>query len=100
MRQEILGQLDALTRPEGLSDESVEVLEETARHTRRLGIAGAKLGLAATPDSLLSRFLPTLQDAIRARRPAGPTHAVAGLLEQVRDRRDPVRRRSGHPALQ
>ena len=34
----------------GLSDDGVERLEETARHTRRLGIAGAKLGLAPTPD--------------------------------------------------
>src|SRR4051812_16696790 len=84
VRQEILGQLDALARPEGLSDEHVEVLEEAARHTRRLGIAGAKLGLAATPDSLLSRFLPPLQETIRAGRPneAGKTRAV--LLDQVR----------------
>ena len=67
VRQEILGQLRCLDAPGGLSDERVEVLEETARHTRRLGIAGAKLGLASTPDSLLSRFLPTLQEAIRAR---------------------------------
>ena len=84
VRQEILGQLDALARPEGLSDDRVEGLEEAARHTRRLGIAGAKLGLAATPDSLLSRFLPSLQETIRARRPGGMARHPSRLLDQVR----------------
>ena len=84
VRHEIIGQLDALARPDGLSDEGVELLEEAARHTRRLGIAGAKLGLAATPDGLLSRFLPPLQEAIRARRADGLGKRQPGLLDQVR----------------
>ena len=67
-----------------VSDDRVEGLEETARHTRRLGIAGAKLGLAATPDSLLSRFLPALRETIRARPPGGMAKQPSGLLDQVR----------------
>ena len=67
-----------------MSDDGVERLEETARHTRRLGIAGARLGLAATPDTLLRPFLQPFQDAVRARRRAASRRAAAGLLEQVR----------------
>ena len=84
VKGEILTQLDALTHPEGMSDDGVERLEETARHTRRLGIAGARLGLAATPDSMLKPFLQPFQDAVRARRAAGADQPMAGLLEQVR----------------
>ncbi len=80
VREEILGRLEALADPVGLDDAGVERLEETARHTRRLGIAGAKLGLAATADALLDRFLPTFQAAIRGRAEG----ARAGLLDQVR----------------
>ena len=80
VREEILVRLGALAEPAGLDDAGVERLEETARHTRRLGIAGAKLGLAASADALLDRFLPTFQAAIRGRAPG----ARAGLLDQVR----------------
>lgn len=82
LREEILVRLENLANPDGLNDEGVERLEETARHTRRLGIAGAKLGLAATADALLGRFLPTFQDAIRRQRSGGATKT--GLLDQVR----------------
>ncbi len=84
VEHEILAQLEALSQPEGMSDDSVERLEETARHTRRLGIAGAKLGLAATPDSLLKPFLQPFQDAVHARRRSALDQPLAGLLEQVR----------------
>ena len=68
-----------------MSDDGVERLEETARHTRRLGIAGARLGLAATPDCLLKPFLQPFQDAIRARRSSRCRPADGReLLEQVR----------------
>jgi hypothetical protein len=80
VREEILDRLGALADPDGLDDAGVEQLEETARHTRRLGIAGAKLGLAATADAMLDRFLPTFQAAIRGRAQG----ARAGLLDQVR----------------
>jgi hypothetical protein len=78
--EDILVRLGTLANPGGLDDAGVERLEETARHTRRLGIAGAKLGLAATADAMLERFLPTFQAAIRDRSPGGR----AGLLDQVR----------------
>jgi hypothetical protein len=80
VREEILVRLGALAEPAGLDDAGVERLEETARHTRRLGIAGAKLGLAASADALLDRFLPNFQAAIRGRVPG----ARSGLLDQVR----------------
>ena len=80
VRTDILGRLDELAGPARLDDAGVERLEEAARHTRRLGIAGAKLGLAASADALLDRFLPTFQAAIRARRPAGG----GGLIDQMR----------------
>jgi hypothetical protein len=83
VRHEILSQLTTLAQPDGMSDDGIERLEETARHTRRLGIAGAKLGLAATPDSLLKPFLQSFQDAVRARCQSGGQRP-AGLLEQVR----------------
>ena len=83
VRHELLGQLETLAGPEGMSDDGVERLEETARHTRRLGIAGARLGLAATPDTLLRPFLQPFQDAVRARCRA-EAGEPAGLLEQVR----------------
>ena len=89
VRQELLGQLATLAHPEGMSDEGVERLEETARHTRRLGIAGARLGLATSPDGLLKPFLQPFQDAIRAGRGVGARSCADGvpatvLLEQVR----------------
>ena len=83
VRHEILGQIDMLAQPEGVSDDGIERLEETARHTRRLSIAGAKLGLAASPDSLLKPFLQPFQEAIRMRARADGQRP-AGLLEQVR----------------
>ena len=79
MRGEILTHLERLAHPDRLDDEGVERLEETARHTRRLGIAGAKLGLATSADALLERFLPTIQQAI-GRRPPGSS-MQAGLFE-------------------
>ena len=82
VRGEILTHLERLAHPDKLDDEGVERLEETARNTRRLGIAGAKLGLAASADALLERFLPTIQQAIR-RRPPGSS-MQAGLFDQVR----------------
>jgi hypothetical protein len=69
-------------QPGGLDDAGVERLEEAARHTRRLGIAGAKLGLATSPDALLERFLPPFQHAIR-HGPPGDARKT-GLLDQVR----------------
>ena len=80
LREDILVRMDELAGPARLDDDGVERLEEAARHTRRLGIAGAKLGLAASADALLDRFLPTFQAAIRDRRPAG----AAGLIDQMR----------------
>jgi hypothetical protein len=77
---EILERLPSLADPAGLDDAGVERLEETARHTRRLGVAGARLGLAASADALLDRFLPTFQATIRGR----PSGVRAGLLDQVR----------------
>lgn len=62
--QEILGPLATLAQSE-LSDDEVERLEDCARNTRRLSIAGAKLGLAATPDAMLGGYLPAVHDAIR-----------------------------------
>ena len=82
VREEILARLESLADPGGLDDEGVERLEETARHTRRLGIAGAKLGLAVSADALLDRFLPKFQEAIRSRGSSGATRP--GLLDQVR----------------
>ena len=79
VQEEILGPLEALAQGGTLSDEGVEHLEETARHTRRLSVAGAKLGLAATADALLGRFLPACQEAVRAGR-AGRR----ALLDQIR----------------
>ena len=88
VKHEILTRFDVLGRPGGADDDSVERLEETARHTRRLGIAGARLGLAATPESLLSPFIEPFREAVRARGEATPTAAAAeappGLLDQVR----------------
>ena len=75
----------------------VERLEETARHTRRLGIAGAKLGLAASADALLDRFLPTIQQAIR-RRPTEQQRAGRAARPGAH-RGDPVRPRCGAAAL-
>jgi hypothetical protein len=82
VEDQILAKLDGLVRPGGLPDEGVEHLEEAARHTRRLGIAGARLGLAASADALLDRFLPTFEKTIRAR--AAGDGPPIGLLEQVR----------------
>jgi hypothetical protein len=79
---QILAPLEALAQPDGLSDEGVEQLEETARHTRRLGIAGAKLGLAANADALLGGFLPRFQERIRANGPGAM--AKSGLIDQIR----------------
>ncbi|HEX6014906.1 MAG TPA: hypothetical protein VFY87_24535, partial [Geminicoccaceae bacterium] len=50
---------------------------------------GALLGLAATPESLLSQFIEPFREAVRARGVATPgaaAHAAAppGLLDQVR----------------
>jgi hypothetical protein len=88
VRHEILGRFDTLGRPDGLDDDGIERLEDTARHTRRLGIAGARLGLAATPESLLSPFLEPFRAAVRARGQAAPAAVGAasspGLLDQVR----------------
>jgi hypothetical protein len=88
VKHEILTRFDVLGRPGGADDDSVERLEETARHTRRLGIAGARLGLAATPESLLSPFIEPFREAVRARGEATPTTAAdaapPGLLDQVR----------------
>ena len=80
--EEILARLDSLTQPGNLTDDGVERLEETARHTRRLGIAGARLGLAPSADAMLDRFLPSFQEAIRRPRSSGA--GTAGLLDQVR----------------
>ena len=97
VRGEILAHLERLAHPDSLDDEGVERLEETARHTRRLGIAGAKLGLAASADALLERFLPTIQQAIR-RRP--PEQQRAGrAVRPGAHRGDPVRPRCGAAAL-
>ena len=84
VRDEILAQFGTLADPGGLGDDGVERLEETARHTRRLGIAGARLGLAPTPDSLLTPFLQPFQEAIRG--PAGSAGAAtpSGLFDQIR----------------
>jgi hypothetical protein len=83
VRGEILGQFGNLGDPGSLSDESVEKLEATARHTRRLGIAGARLGLGTTPDALLTPFLQPFRDAIRHGGVA-PPGASSGLLDQIR----------------
>jgi hypothetical protein len=88
VKHEILTRFDVLGRPGGADDDSIERLEETARHTRRLGIAGARLGLAATPESLLSPFIEPFREAVRARGEATPAAsadaAPPGLLDQVR----------------
>lgn len=83
VRGEILGQFGILGDPDSLTDEGVEMLEATARHTRRLGIAGAKLGLGTTPDSLLTPFLQPFREAIRRSGAALPGQR-SGLLDQIR----------------
>jgi hypothetical protein len=88
VKQGILTRFGVLGRPGEADDDSVERLEETARHTRRLGIAGARLGLAATPESLLSPFIEPFREAVHARgeaTPAAAAHAAPpGLLDQMR----------------
>jgi hypothetical protein len=83
VRGEILGQFGSLGDPGSLSDEGVEKLEATARHTRRLGIAGARLGLGTTPDALLTPFLQPFRDAIR-HGDAVLSGKSSGLLDQIR----------------
>lgn len=83
VRGEILSQFGTLGDPGSLSDENVERLEATARHTRRLGIAGARLGLGTTPDALLSPFLQPFRDAIRHGDVLLPGRN-SGLLDQIR----------------
>ena len=65
-----------------LSDDEVERLEDCARNTRRLSIAGARLGLAASPDAMLGGYLPAVHDAIRQN--AGDRGGRRSLLEQLR----------------
>jgi hypothetical protein len=78
--QEILGPLATLAQSE-LSDDEVERLENCARNTRRLSIAGARLGLAATPDAMLGGYLPAVHDAIRRN---AARRCQRSLLEQLR----------------
>ena len=82
MGQEILGPLASLRQPDGLSDDQAERLEEAARHTRRLSIAGAKLGLARVPDGMLDPFLPAIGNVIRG--DGGTSTRQRELLEQLR----------------
>ena len=85
--------LDSLTQPGNLTDDGVERLEETARHTRRLGIAGARLGLAPSADAMLDRFLPTFQEAIRRPRSAAPAPPDCSIrCGSWRSCSDPMRR--------
>ncbi|MGD9508037.1 MAG: hypothetical protein AB7I59_27955 [Geminicoccaceae bacterium] len=79
--REILGPLATLAAGE-LSDDEVERLENCARNTRRLSIAGARLGLAATPDAMLGGYLPAVHEAIRHN--AADRRGRRGLLEQLR----------------
>jgi hypothetical protein len=67
---------------DGLSDDQAERLEEAARHTRRLSIAGAKLGLARVPDGMLDPFLPAIGNVIRG--DGGTSTRQRELLEQLR----------------
>ena len=78
--QEILGPLATLAGNE-LSDDEVERLEDCARNTRRLSIAGARLGLAASPDAMLGGYLPAVHDAIRRN---ADRRDRRSLLEQLR----------------
>jgi hypothetical protein len=79
--REILGPLATLAQSE-LSDDEVERLEDCARNTRRLSIAGARLGLAATPDAMLGGYLPAVHDAIRQN--AADRRCRRNLIEQLR----------------
>ena len=79
--QEILGPLATLAQSE-VSDAEVERLEDCARNTRRLSIAGARLGLAATPDAMLGGYLPAVHAAIRQN--IADRHCRRSLLEQLR----------------
>ena len=60
---------------------TVERLEDCARNTRRLSIAGARLGLAASPDAMLGGYLPAVHDAIRRN---ADRRDRRSLLEQLR----------------
>ena len=81
VEHQILGPLAILTR-ESLSDDDVEQLEDCARNARRLSIAGARLGLAPSPDAMVARYLPAVHEALR--QPPVPSGQRRGRLEQLR----------------
>ena len=83
VRDGILDQLGRIEASDALGDDGLERLEEVARHTRRLGLAGARLGLAATPDSLLAPYLQPFRDVIGKSGGSARTTG-AGLIEQIR----------------
>lgn len=70
----MLAQLGSLHASAGLDDAAMERLEDQARAARRLGIAGAQLGVAATAEAVLDPYLRTYEDMLAAQPPglSGP----------------------------
>lgn len=80
---DMLGAFAQLAAPERLGDATMAALESQARAIRRLSMAGARLGVAASPEALLEPFLDAFKAALGSRMRSGAS-ADGGLLEQVR----------------
>ena len=76
---------EALGGPAGADDDAVEQLEQAARSVRRLGLAGAQLGLTKPSRDLFQPYLDAYRERFRSQASAASDAGkTASSLEQIR----------------